>query len=332
MAGTDAAHPADVAAVSICIPAYNGALYLEECLASALAQSVGDIEVVVVDDASTDKTVALADGFARGDKRVRVFRNPTRLGLVENWNRSIQHCTGEWIKFLFQDDCLRRDCLEQMLGAARSSRGGGPFRWVVCERRFVIENDAGQDLRRFYENGVVRLGEIFPDRGPIRPLEFSTAIVEKGVGTNFVGEPTSVMIRRDLCSEYGGFNSNLIHLCDLEYWTRIGTNEPMVYVPRALCNFRVHGSSASARNHSCRRFQVAYLDKIVLLHDYLYHPLYENFRKTLHPETLLRTALKGAMRGLMDLTAGPNHAEKEHLEAMYQRYPLLRRHLEERHG
>ena len=191
--------------VSICIPTYNGALYLEECLKSALAQTFADIEIVVVDDCSTDETFIIAEKFAKCDKRVKTFRNKTRLGLVENWNRSIRYSTGEWIKFLFQDDCLRQDCLREMLRAATSSWEGVSNSFIVCERNFVIEEGAGQDLRHFYENSVLRLRDVFGDRGPILPQEFSEAILKRGVGINFGGEQPSVMISRDICFLYAFF-------------------------------------------------------------------------------------------------------------------------------
>jgi len=326
--GTGAAHQADVAAVSICIPTCNGGPFLGECLSSALGQRFGDMEVVVVDDASTDETLAVAEGFAAHDKRIRIVRNPTRLGLAANWNRSIGCCTGEWIKFLFQDDRLTEDCLTEMLRAAHTSPTGGPHRWVVCERRFIMEADAGEDLRDFYENGVTRLRDIFPDRGAIMPREFSSAILERGMGTNFVGEPTSVMMRRDLFSEYGCFNRDLIHLCDLEYWTRIGTRERLVYVPQSLADFRVHGRSASTRHHAERPFQVAFLDKILLLHDYLYQPFYEDFRNMPTCKPRILTDLNETIERLRALTAGPGQAAWAELASLAARYPLLRRHLD----
>jgi glycosyltransferase involved in cell wall biosynthesis len=73
--------------VSICIPTCNGADWLAECLDSALAQTVTDVEVVVVDDASTDDTAAIARGYAARDPRIRVHVNESRRGLAANWNR-----------------------------------------------------------------------------------------------------------------------------------------------------------------------------------------------------------------------------------------------------
>ena len=310
--------------VTIAIPTYNGALYLEECLESAINQTFSDIEIVVVDDCSTDGTFGVAERFARLDNRVKLFRNNTRMGLVENWNRSIQYSTGEWIKFLFQDDLLYEKCIEKMFGAARSTENGATNSLVVGERNFVIENGIEDNLRLFYENSVITLNDIFRGKSRISPEAFSGAIMERGVGLNFVGEPTSVMIKRDICFQYSFFNRNLVQLCDLEYWTRLGTNEGLVYVPEVLSDFRVHNRSASAHNHAHRRFQLECLDKIILLHDYLYHPYYFNLRKTADSVTMLSNYLKNELMNV----AGPGTAfdrqDKETLlHALTEKYPIL---------
>ena len=76
--------------MSICVPAYNGARFLRECLDSALAQTCADFEILVVDDSSGDNTAALARDYARRFPRVRVHVNERNLGLVANWNRCVE--------------------------------------------------------------------------------------------------------------------------------------------------------------------------------------------------------------------------------------------------
>ena len=66
--------------VSVCVPTYNGAAHLAETLASIAGQTYHDYEVVIVDDGSTDGTLALAEAYAARDARVRVFRNAKRAG------------------------------------------------------------------------------------------------------------------------------------------------------------------------------------------------------------------------------------------------------------
>ena len=314
-----------MAEVTVAIPTYNGALYLEECLESAINQTFSDIEIVIVDDCSTDGTPDIAEKFSRLDSRIKILRNKTRLGLVENWNKSIQYSTGEWIKFLFQDDVLYESCIEKMLRAAGSTQTGGAGSFVVGERNFVIENGVEDGLRQFYENSVVTLNDIFRGKSHILPEEFSGAILERGVGLNFIGEPTSVMIRREIFFQYSVFNQNLIHLCDLEYWTRIGTNQGLVYVPEIVIDFRVHNRSASAYNHAHNHFQLEYLDKIILLHDYLYHPYYFNLRKTVDSETILSNYLENEFMNLAGPGVAFDRQDKELLlQALTEKYPILK--------
>src|SRR2546423_8587516 len=88
--------------VSVCIPTFNGARWIKESLNSALAQSYRPLEIIIIDDASTDETVKVLRSFK--DDRIRLFVNEQRLGLACNWNRCVELARGEFIKFLFQDD------------------------------------------------------------------------------------------------------------------------------------------------------------------------------------------------------------------------------------
>lgn len=287
-----------------------------------MAQTFTDLEIVVVDDCSSDRTWAVAESIAARDGRIRMFRNPCRLGLVQNWNRSIYHCTGKWIKFLFQDDLLHKHCIEQMLSAANENQINPPTPLIVGDRDFLIEDGVANHLRLFYERSVVTLKDIFQKRSFIGPEALSRAIMERGVGLNFVGEPTSVMVKREMFTKYSFFNQNLIQLCDLEYWTRLGTNEGLAYVPETLSRFRVHNRSASACNHANRRFQLERFDRIILLHDYLYHPYYKNLRKWDNFEMALSTHLKNEVMILAD-SGGP--ADQHDLSfSLFEKYPILR--------
>src|SRR4051812_21562594 len=98
--------------ISICVPAYNAAGYLRQCLDSALAQTFKDWELVLVDNASTDQTVAIATEYARRDDRFRVHQNAQNIGAHANFNRCIDLAQGEWLKFLCADDWLEPECVE----------------------------------------------------------------------------------------------------------------------------------------------------------------------------------------------------------------------------
>ena len=99
--------------VSVLIPVYNRETLLAPCVQSALEQTVADIEIVVVDNASTDGTWQLCREMAAQDPRVRVFRNDENLGPVRNWLRCAEEARGIYGKILFSDDLMAPDYLEK---------------------------------------------------------------------------------------------------------------------------------------------------------------------------------------------------------------------------
>ncbi len=256
--------------VSICIPTYNGAQYLRECLDSVLAQTWADYEVLLVDDQSTDETLEIAHAYAARDPRIRVLQNEHNLGLVGNWNRCIELAHGEWIKFVFQDDLIEPRCLELMIEAATGNQS-----IVCCRRRFIFEEGTDAQTRQYYETHL-SLDTLFPKACEISAEDFGKAALSH-IGVNFVGEPTAVMIHRSVFEKFGAFNPNLIMICDFEYWTRIAVHTGMTYVPQTLASFRVHQGSTSAFNFSARKYRIM-LDALALLHDFVFLPVYAPLR------------------------------------------------------
>lgn len=107
--------------VSIIIPVYNVQAYLRQCVQSVLAQTYHDMEIVLVDDGSTDSSGALCDALAAEDERIHVVHKPNG-GLSDARNVGLQHATGEYIAFLDGDDVwLERDGLRQMMVSAEQS-------------------------------------------------------------------------------------------------------------------------------------------------------------------------------------------------------------------
>jgi glycosyltransferase involved in cell wall biosynthesis len=100
-----------VALVSIGLPVYNGERYLQSAIESALAQTHADLELIVSDNASTDRTGEIAGDFVSRDKRVRYVRNARNIGPVGNFNNVFQMARGEYFKWLAYDDV----CLPEMI-------------------------------------------------------------------------------------------------------------------------------------------------------------------------------------------------------------------------
>jgi len=100
---------------SIVIPTYNRESLVQESIAAALLQTVANIEVVVVDNASTDRTERVVREIAERDNRVRYFRNTENVGPVRNWIAGINHARADYVKLMFSDDLIRPTYIEKTL-------------------------------------------------------------------------------------------------------------------------------------------------------------------------------------------------------------------------
>ena len=104
------------ALVSIVVPVYNAAEHFQECMDNLLGQSYENIEIVLVDDGSTDESPAMCDGFAEADSRVKVFHNENH-GVSYTRNFGMDQAKGDYLVFVDSDDILRMDGVKVMLDA-----------------------------------------------------------------------------------------------------------------------------------------------------------------------------------------------------------------------
>lgn len=99
--------------VSIGLPVYNGERYLAEALDSLLAQTFADFELIICDNASTDRTGEIARSYAAADQRIRYVRNQRNLGWVRNFMRAFELSSGEYFRWHAADDLLAPECQER---------------------------------------------------------------------------------------------------------------------------------------------------------------------------------------------------------------------------
>lgn len=258
--------------VSICIPTFNGAFYLEECLESVLSQTFPDFEVLIVDDQSTDNSLEIAEAYAMHDPRIKLIRNERNLGLVGNWNQCALLAQGQWIKFLFQDDILETSCIERMLAVCDTNTS-----MVACKRKIIFEDDS-KDLQDDFLRRIEKynMDRIFRGETEISPENFCNAVLDNWLG-NFVGEPSAVLLHRSVFNRFGFFNTHLIQICDFEYWIRVASNAGLVYIPEFLAGFRLHSKGTTRANLNARKFRM-HLDELVCNHEFIFHPHYKQLR------------------------------------------------------
>lgn len=124
------------ARASIALPVYNGQDYLAETIASILAQTYSDFELIISDNASTDRTAAICREFAAQDARIRYHRQPHNLGAAANFNRSHELATGEYFKWAAHDDPLAPEYLAKCIAALDAAPEA-----VLCQTVVKIVDD-----------------------------------------------------------------------------------------------------------------------------------------------------------------------------------------------
>lgn len=259
--------------VSICIPTYNGAKFLSECLESAIAQTYANVEILIVDDCSSDNSVQIAGGYAERDGRIKVYVNEENLGLVGNWNRCIENANGEWIKYLFQDDVLYPECVQQLMSEARIQN----VRFIACDREFIFDDAICDEMRDRYKKNRSVINEFLgPARGA-SAANYAERVLRR-FSNNYVGEPTATLLHRSLIEECGGFNEEFQQVCDVEFWARAASHDGLAYVPAPLAAFRVHGSAMSAINRGSNAFRSGALDALALIDSALEDDSYAKLR------------------------------------------------------
>ena len=120
--------------ISVIIPCYNSAKYLEACMDSVLKQSMPDFEAILVDDGSADDTLVIASRIAARDTRVQVLHQEN-AGVSAARNLGLDRARGEWVTFVDSDDLLPPDAFSVMLSAAKAD-----VDMVVCAHRTFTED------------------------------------------------------------------------------------------------------------------------------------------------------------------------------------------------
>jgi glycosyltransferase involved in cell wall biosynthesis len=210
--------------VSVGIPAYNAGPYFEKCLKSILAQTYQNIEIIICDNASTDKSTDIVHQVS--DPRIRYSRSPHLIGGHDNWNRCIEMARGEFVTIYHADDLYEPEIVREEVEFLLDNPEAG----AVFSRALRID---GED--RVMEEMVLpeplRGGKILSFAETLR------AMIEYG---NFLVCPT-FMARRSVLELAGRFSSVIFGTAfDTGMWFQILEHAPIGVIDRPLMRYRVH--------------------------------------------------------------------------------------------
>lgn len=220
--------------VSIAIPAYNHAAYIEACLASVCAQTYPELELVLIDDGSKDATYEIARSFLDAHRerfRRIVLARQENQGVSAASNAAIAACRGEWVHLLGSDDVLYPNKVERIQQAIHE--------WN-CPDLALVHADVGMIDQHGKPVQGGRLRRPRPAPGPQREawrwLFFNR---------QYVFNPT-IALRKEAVLAIGGFDPGLA-LEDLDCWLRLSVRYAIARLPEVLASYRKHPANTSRR-------------------------------------------------------------------------------------
>lgn len=221
--------------LSVCIPVFNCEKFIGQTIRSVLQQSFEDFELLIIDNASTDRTYEIIKGFS--DARIRCIRNEHNLGMMGNWNKCLDEARGDYLKLLPADDLIYETCLEEQVGVFQHN----PKVALVCCSRDIIDI-AGKKLIRRSFAGV---------EGQISGSKAVKKIVRSG--TNRLGEPGAILFKRSLISAENHFSDQYPYVIDLGLWIKLLSLGDLYVIQKPLCAFRVSPQSESVNSRHFHR-------------------------------------------------------------------------------
>ena len=174
--------------VSFGLPVYNEERSIRRCLDSILAQEFSDYEIVVSDNASTDRTPEILAGYAARDARVRVFRNEVNLGLIANFNRAFHLSRGEYFRWVGGDDWLEASYASRCVAALEADPGA-----IAATAGFTLHRDETCLSESFQ-------GELLESERPSRRFATMLWFFHAGAAKY---EPLYSLIRREVLERTG---------------------------------------------------------------------------------------------------------------------------------
>ncbi len=237
--------------VSIVIPAYNHEAYVNDTLESIASQTYPNIQLVIIDDGSSDRTVEIIKNFLQ--RHPIHFTHPFFIsrpnrGLANTLNECLEHTKGKYIYLIASDDIVLNDAIDTLVTTMEADPEVG----MVCGDACFIDN-YGQKITR-KSQGVVHqtFVKFFTRNRRFYSLPFDLdndfGSYESLLGGNYI--PIGPLIRKNIYTKIGSYDTNLIYE-DYDCWLRIARCYPIKFVNKVLTQYRTHDTNI---NHTLRQY------------------------------------------------------------------------------
>ena len=208
---------------SIVIPVYNGSNYLQKNVESLLAQTIKDIEIIIVDDASTDNTPEIMTDLSKKDSRIRIFFNEVNKGVIKTVNIGARYASGEYIMFTGHDDLFLPEHLEMMISDFSEDTA-----FVHCNSIVIDEN--GTPGRLLKKNSVQKI---------------KTAAFDKFIYTDNFISSCGLVIRKKIFDDIKGHIEEHRTYGEWMLWIRLSALGRVKYNSKINALYRIHSNNQS---------------------------------------------------------------------------------------
>ncbi|MFC1700334.1 glycosyltransferase family 2 protein [Patescibacteria group bacterium] len=233
--------------VSVIMPAYNTKKYIAEAIESILNQTYKNIEFIILDDCSTDKTWEIIRSYVKKDSRIVAVRNSKNLNIALCRNKGISLSKGKYIIWADSDDISLPSRIEKQVAFMEKNPKVG-----IC----------GTYLQSFSVRGELELRKYSLNDSDIRKDIFKYSPV---------AQPTAI-VRRECFKKVGLFDIRFPPAEDLEFSFRLGEHYALANIPEALVKYRVHANSAT-----CSRLKEQINHTLEIRKIYSKSPVYNMF-------------------------------------------------------
>jgi glycosyltransferase involved in cell wall biosynthesis len=242
--------------VSVLMASYNHEHYIGEAIESVLNQSFDDLELVIIDDCSTDNSKKVIENYQAKDKRIRAVIHDKNEGIAKTANDSIKEAKGKFISFLASDDVWFPFKLEKQVKVLQSN--DDKIVWSDGEIINSAGFSTGQSVTQRMQTPPKRSGYLFQE------------LLKEDI---IFGQ--SVILRTEYAQQIG-FDESFRYVNDHLFFVNLSRDHEFYFVPEILAKYRVHGSNVSLKNH-----QVWFKERILLRKH-----LIEKFGHEMSPESL----------------------------------------------
>ncbi len=221
--------------VSICIPNYNNAKYLDMCITSALNQTYSNIEIIFVDNNSSDESLCIANKY---QDKINIYVNEKNIGQPKNTNKCIELSRGKYLVVLHSDDLLLPKFAAKLVPILEEYSNVGI---VVGERLITDENNNHRKITPFYNTNCIIPG--------IRQAKVFMM-------TSFL--PCQVLVRREIMEKIGGVEERHIVNLDGLLWFKCALVSDVAYIQEEVAIYRIHGEQTTAKYNRTIKHMMEY--------------------------------------------------------------------------